>query len=473
MPDTLLSALLRNPRAFARNPHPIHAQGRCVVYWMQRAQRTQDNAALDAAVETANALKKPLCVFLAPRAGYPHATLRAYAFLADGFADIARGVKARGALLVFRPSQPSLLRFCEEVDPAIVFVDENPLREPQSWRDKAARALRVPLVSVDADNVVPMRMFPKLEYAARTIRPKIERVVDGFLVPSHEPKARVAWTGRLPSTEPVDAQAFLAALKVDRRVGPVAGVKGGPAEGARLLACFVDERLTDYHVARNKPDLHGTSELSTFLHFGHLGPRTIANAVKAAPGAAEGKRAFLEELIVRREVAVNYVFAEPRYDSLEGSPSWALKELSAQRNTAREHLYTREQLLNAETHDPLWNAGQKEMVLSGRMHGYVRMYWAKKVLEWSATAEDAFNLCVEFNDRYQLDGRDPNGYTGVAWAIGGRHDRPWSPRRPAFGTIRYMSLASTGKKFNLKGYVARVEALEKGGPRQAALFEQP
>jgi deoxyribodipyrimidine photo-lyase len=459
--DNLLEALLRNPRAQARNAHPIHANGRCVVYWMQRAQRPTDNPALDAAVEVANALQKPLAVFLAPRAGYPNATLRAYAFLADGFQDIELGLAKKNALLVFRPSRPSLLAFVEEVQPALVVVDENPMREPQRWREKAAAALRVPLVSVDADAVVPMRLFPKLEFAARTIRPKIHRVWGDFLTPSREPKVKTAWTLPLPKADVVDPVAFLSGLKVDRRVGPVSGVTGGPKQGALALKRFVALALREYDTARNHPDVRGTSELSAFLHFGHLGPRAIANAVHAAEAPQAAKDAYLEELIVRREVALNFVLREPNYDRLSGGPAWAIKELDAQRGTPRQYVYSEQQLHDAQTHDPLWNAGQKEMVLSGRMHGYVRMYWAKKILEWTRSPEEAFDLAVKFNDAYELDGRDPNGYTGISWAIAGRHDRPWSPRRPMFGTVRYMSLASTGKKFNLKAYVARVEALER------------
>lgn len=469
-PDKLLAALLHNPRAQARNTRGIHAQGRCVVYWMQRAQRTADNPALDAAIEAANLLKLPVCIFFAPRAGYPNANLRAYAFLADNLADLGAGALQRGVKLVFRPGTPSLLRFCAEVDPALVVVDENPLREPQRWRQKAAAALNVALISVDADAVVPMRLFPKQEFAARTLRPKVHRILGDFMVPSREPHAITPWPADLTvATEPLDAKAFLAALKVDRSVGAAPGMQGGMAAGARMLGGFIRGRLKGYAEQRNKPDLRGTSELSAYLHFGHLGPRGIALAVRAAEAPQADKDAFLEEMIVRRELAMNFCLHEPHYDTLAGCPEWARKELADQASVTRNPCYTAEQFERAETHDPLWNAGQKEMVLSGRMHGYVRMYWAKKILEWTRSAEEAFSLAVHLNDKYEVDGRDPNGYTGVAWAIGGRHDRPWAPRRPVFGTVRWMSLASTGKKFNLKGYVARVHALEHG-PTQPALL---
>jgi len=463
MSHTLLTELLKNPRAQARNQHPVAPDGTCVIYWMQRAQRPMDNPALDAAVHAANRLGQPLCVFFSPRAGYPNANLRPYAFLADGVADIIAGIEKKGAVVVYRPSEPSLLRFCAEVRPSLVIVDENPLREPQRWREKAARALSVPLLSVDADAVVPMRLFPKLEYAARTIRPKIERQLDEFLVPSVEPRVHTAWRGPVPRSDDVNKAAFLAGLKVDRSVLPVAGARGGFVEGLRALTEFIETRLENYDEARNKPDVVGTSQLSWFLHFGHLGPRGIANAVRASKANQQAKAVFLEELIVRREVALNFALREPNYDRLEGCPDWARKTLDEQRNTRRPVTYSRLELETGRTGDPLWNAGQREMVMSGRMHGYVRMYWAKKILEWTRSPEDAFALAVDLNDAYFLDGRDPNGYTGIAWAIGGRHDRPWAPLRPIFGMVRYMSLASTGKKFNLKGYVARVNLLESQG----------
>lgn len=467
----LLQAILLDPRAQARNNRGIHVQGRCVVYWMQRAQRTADNPAMDAAVEAANALSLPLAVFFSPRAGYPGATLRAYAFLADGVADIAAGCAKRGAHLVFRPSNPSLLRFCHQVDPAVVVVDENPMRAPQQWRTKAAAALRVALVSVDADAVVPMRLFPKLEYAARTLRPKIHRVLGDFLVAGRDPKVRTPWPHDLKAAgDPVDGAWLLQQLKLDRRVGAVNNFPGGEVAGLAALRSFVRQRLEGYAVQRNKPELDGTSRLSPYLHFGHLGPRAVALAVRDAVADAPSRDAFLEELIVRRELALNFVLHEPAYDRLEGCPAWARTELLGQQNAPRPMVYSAQAIENARTADPLFNAGQQQMVLTGHMHGYVRMYWAKKILEWSVDPAEAFALAVRLNDTYQLDGRDPNGYTGVAWAMGGRHDRPWAPRRPVFGTVRYMSLASTGRKFNLRGYVEKVAALGGNQPPQGSLF---
>ena len=212
--------------------------------------------------------------------------------------------------------------------------------------------------------------------------------------------------------------------------------------------------MPHYHSARNHPELDGTSELSPYLHFGQIGPREVALAVRDADAPQESIDAFLEQLIVRRELAVNFVRYNSAYDRLEGCEAWARQTLRRHAFDRRPHLYSAAQFEAADTHDPLWNAAQRQMVTSGWMHGYVRMYWAKKLLEWSATPEEAFETAVTLNDRYELDGRDPNGYANIAWAIGGKHDRPW-PSRPVYGSIRSMSLASTSKKFDVNTYVAR------------------
>jgi deoxyribodipyrimidine photo-lyase len=463
----LPASLDADPRARRRNDRPVDASGRCVVYWVQRAQRAFDNPALDAAVEAANALGKPLVVFhgLTPR--YPNANERHYAFLLDGIADLARGVEARGAAFAFRPWPANdLVRFAAEVRAALVVGDENPLREPERWRRAAAERLPTALVTVDADVVVPSALFPKEEYAARTIRPKIHAHLERFLVPSREPRARVAWPSReRPASLPLEKAALLRDLPLDRSAAPVPGARGGSKAGLAALRGFLDGRLARYHERRNRPEhADGTSLLSAYLHFGHLGPRGVALAARDSGAPPEAVAAFLEELIVRRELAVNYVARNPAYDRYEGLHAWARRSLEERLSDARAHLYSDAQLERGETHDPLWNAAQREMVRTGRMHGYLRMYWAKKILEWTEHPAAAFDAAVRLNDRYELDGRDPNGYTGIAWAIGGKHDRPWAPARPIFGTIRYMSLASTSRKFDGRAYMARVAALEAGRP---------
>ncbi|MFN0085936.1 MAG: deoxyribodipyrimidine photo-lyase [Blastocatellia bacterium] len=456
-----IEQMREEPRVTIRRSGPPDPDGRCVVYWMQRAQRGLDNPALELAIRAANELKWPVAVFFGLHPGYPNANLRHYQFLFEGLAETRDRVEALGAAFVFRAfPDHDLIRFCLEVSAGLVIGDENPMREPEGWRRSAARRLRAPFWTVDADSIVPARLFPKEEYAARTIRPKIHRLLPGFLWMEETPRADVKWSEKdRPKGEALDQERVLAALPLDRSTQPVAHFKGGTAAGLKLLKAFVDTGLKTYDTARNLPDQAGTSCLSAYLHFGHLGPHTIALAVRDADAPKEASEAYLEELIVRRELAINYVARNPNYDSLSGCHNWALKSLAEHAADEREYMYTERQFEAAGTHDPLWNAAQKEMVISGRMHGYLRMYWAKKILEWTSSPEEAFEIAVRLNDRYELDGRDPNGYTGIAWAIGGKHDRPWAPARPVFGMIRYMTASGCARKFDVNAYIRRVEML--------------
>jgi deoxyribodipyrimidine photo-lyase len=387
--------------------------------------------------------------------------LRHYSFLVDGLKETKEQVEKRGAAFIFRPyPEHDLIKFCAEVKACLVVGDENPLREPESWRESAAKKLKAPFWTVDADVIVPTRFFPKEEYAARTIRPKIHHQLPAFFHPLENTEARYRWNkADLPASRPIDERRILADMPFHRDALPVRHFTGGTSAGLKILRRFIDERLATYHTARNLPPIPGTSELSAYLHFGQLGPHTIALAVRDADAPPAAKNAFLEEMIVRRELAINYVARNPDYDQLDGCPDWARKTLSEHRRDRRAIIYHESQLVSAETYDPLWNAAQKEMVVTGRMHGYLRMYWAKKILEWTKSPEEAFALAVRLNDRYELDGRDPNGYTGVAWAIGGKHDRPWAPARPVFGMIRYMTASGCARKFDVNAYIKRVEML--------------
>jgi len=448
-----------DPRIRVRTLAPVPDGARCVVYWMQRAQRGLDNPALNAAIESANALGLPVAVHFGLHPGYPGANERHYAFLLDGLAETARRIEARGAAFAFRPyPDHSLLEFCREVRPALVVGDENPLREPERWRERAALRLETPFWTVDADVIVPAALLERQEYAARTIRPRIQRLLPRFLRAPGNPRARTGWPrGKAPRSAPIDPETLLRALPLDRSAAPVPAARGGTAAGLRTLRRFVARGLPRYHEDRNDPSRAGTSGLSAHLHFGHLGPHTVALAVRRAKAPRAAKAAFLEELIVRRELAVNFVARNPRYDSIEGAPAWGRRTLREAANDPRPHRYDERALEGAATHDPLWNAAQREMVATGRMHGYMRMYWAKKILEWTESPEAAWAAAVRLNNRYELDGRDPSGYTGIAWAIGGLHDRPWGPRRPVYGLIRAMSDAGAARKFDVGAYIGRVE----------------
>jgi deoxyribodipyrimidine photo-lyase len=451
-----LEKLALDPRVTVRRTGPPEPDGGVVVYWMQRAQRALDNPALDVAIEAGNLLGKPVVAFLGVVPFYPHANLRAYTFLAQGIPDIASSLAKRRVAFVLRAwPDHHMAKFCHEVNPALVIGDENPLGETERWRRSATKLLRVPFWTVDADVIVPGKLLLKEQYAARTIRPRIHALLGEFLRPVTKVKARVAWQqpARVFSL-PSDSD-LVSTLPIDRSVSPVAAFRGGTNEATRILRRFIRTRLPAYARRRNQPDLDGTSRLSPYLHFGHIGPRTVALAVREAEAPQADREAFLEELIVRRELAFNFVRFNPHYETMESAEPWARRTLLKHARDERQYVYTERQLEQAETHDALWNAAQQQMVSGGWMHGYMRMYWAKKILEWTRSPAEAYEIAVRLNDRYELDGRDPNGYAGVAWAIAGKHDRPWF-ERPVYGTIRYMSYGSTSKKFDAKAYIERV-----------------
>jgi len=448
-----LTRLSQDPRVSIRRAGPPNPDGRCVVYWMQRAQRGIDNPALDVAIEAANALRKPVVVFFAPVPFYPHANLRPYRFLNEGIPDIAAALARRNIGFILRRfPDHSLLRFCDEVQPALVVGDENPMREPESWRQTAAKKLGIPFWTVDADVIVPSKLLEKAQYAAHIIRPRLQAHLQQFLAAPRNPNAHIAWnkTPRLASLDPNSD--ITEGWQLDRSVSPAANWRGGTSEAFRRLREFVERKLRGYGTQRNKPETDHTSRLSPYLHFGHISPLTVALAVDQSDAPKADKEAFLNQIITWRELAVNLVKFNPDYDSFECGEPWAHRTLAKHAADPRPVLYTENQLEQAETHDQLWNAAQMQMVKTGWMHNYVRMYWAKKILEWTRSPAEAHRIAVRLNDKYELDGRDPNGYAGIAWAIVGKFDRPWFEREN-FGQIRYMSGASTGRKFNSKEYI--------------------
>ena len=451
-----------DPRVRVIRDGPADPEGRCVLYWMQRSQRGRDNPALNLAIELGDAIGKPVLAVFGLTADYPGAQRRHYRFLVDALPEIRDDLEARGVPFVIRQGNPDAvaLAVAREARAAVVVGDENPLLVGKAWRQRLAESLRVPFLCVDSDVVAPTSLFPKEEYAARTIRPKIHKVWREYLTHIPNPSARHSWTSTetaLPRGEPIDPDALLKALRVGG-VAEVPGHRGGPREAGRRLQRFVRERLSGYTTERNQPTPYHTTELSAHLHFGHISPVTIALAAIDSAAPREDVDTLLEELIVRRELAINFIARNPNYARIDGCPRWAIETLAKHERDPRPHLYSAEQFEAATTHDPLWNAAQREMVQTGRMHNYLRMYWAKKILEWSPDAATAFAIAVDLNDRYEMDGRDPNGYTGVAWAIGGKHDRPW-PERPIYGTVRSMTYGGMCKKFNTEAYIERVRTL--------------
>ncbi len=451
-----LEQLSSDVRVTVRRTGAPDPSGRCVVYWMQRAQRALDNPALDVAVEAANALNQPVVIFFAPVPFYPRANLRHYAFLAQGIPDISERARKRGIGFALRHyPEHSLLSFCEEVKASLVIGDENPMREPRHWREVAAKKLRLPLWTVDADVLVPSILLEKEQYAARFIRLRLQKRLEQFLTPPRNPRAKVEWEKPralhvLPDDGLFDITQGWKGL--DRSVKPVDAFRGGTNQALKLLNDFVVHKLTHYSACHGKPEIDGTSRLSPYLHFGQIGPHTVVLAVEQARAPRAEKNVFLDQLITWRELSINFVHFNPLYDSIESAPDWAQRTLSAHAHDRRPVAYSRQQLEQAETHDELWNAAQCQMLHTGWMHNYMRMYWAKKILEWSPSPAVAYQVAVYLNDKYFLDGRDPDGYAGIAWAIAGKFDRPWF-ERPIFGKIRYMSGNAARRKFDADKYI--------------------
>lgn len=444
----------------------------CVLYWMQRAQRGRDNSALNAAIALGNELNLPvLTIFVV--ADYPAANLRHYHFMLEGLANAAQHLEERGIPFVMRRGAPpqEVARLAQEVHAAALISDESELRTPRAWRAELKDLLTVPFACVDADVVVPSKFFPREEWAARTFRPKIQRFLPAYLQPltDLEPLHKLSSVPCDPgfAAHPLD---YLEQLQIDRSVAPSPIYHGGQDEGKQRLRRFIEARLSSYSQLRNQPTAAATSELSAYLHFGNISVQQTAWEIEQLMPAStssaqidenDGRAAYLEELIVRRELAVNFALHNPHYDTLAGCPDWGRATLQKHAQDPREWTYTREELEQARTHDELWNASQREMVTTGRMHGYMRMYWAKKILEWTASPEEAFEDAVYLNDKYEIDGRDANGYTGISWAIGGRHDRPWAPERPIFGLVRYMALSGMQRKMDVRAYIHKWNTLQK------------
>lgn len=438
-----------------------------VVYWMSRDQRADDNWALLHAQESALERKVPLGVVFCLVPEYLGATIRHYGFMLRGLEGVAGRLAEKGIrffLLVGDPEM-EIPRFVGEQGVSRLVADFNPLRIKERWDRKVAEGITVPFAVVDAHNIVPCPIASsKREFGAHTFRPKIRKALPEFLT-DFPPLCEhpFPWKGK---PERMDWEQLRKELRVDRSVGEISRIEPGERAARRTLRDFLENRLASCYVSRNDPVINCQSNLSPYFHFGQLAPQRAALASQRFDGNFTALESFLEELIVRRELSDNFCRYNPDYDRPSCFPAWARETLERHRHDQRAFLYGREHFESSETHDPLWNAAQEEMVKYGKMHGYLRMYWAKKILEWSASPEQAMETAIYLNDRYELDGRDPNGYAGIAWSMGGVHDRPW-PERPVYGKIRSMTYQGCKKKFDVEGYIRRVGQGEGGMPLQA------
>jgi deoxyribodipyrimidine photo-lyase len=429
-----------------------------VLYWMQASVRAHHNHALEYAVQRANELNQRLLVAFGLDDGYPEANLRHFAFLLDGLRDARDDLKERGLKLVVRRGSPEEVTLNLAGDASLVVCDRGYLRHQREWRERVAKEAGREVVQVESEVVVPVELASdKKEYAARTLRPKTERHRDDFLVGLEPtPPVKQSLNMSISSEDLDDLEGLLGSLEVDRSVEPLEHLfRAGHAAARRVLEEFLKNSFASYADNRSQPQTDYVSHMSKYLHYGHISPVEVALAVLDAGGPREDKDSYIEELTVRRELSMNFVFYEPDYDSFSCLPGWAQETLRQHAKDDREHVYTTAQLESAETHDEYWNAAMLEMVHTGYMHNYMRMYWGKKILQWTEDPEEAYDRTLYLNNKYFLDGRDPNSYANVSWVFG-QHDQGWK-ERPVFGKVRYMAAGGLERKAKPREYVRKIE----------------
>ncbi|KAJ0248081.1 Deoxyribodipyrimidine photo-lyase [Hirschfeldia incana] len=442
-----------------------------VVYWMFRDQRLRDNWALIHAVDLANRTNAPVAVVFNLFDQFLGAKARQLGFMLKGLRELHRQIESLQIpfFLLRGDAEETIPDFMKECGASHLVTDFSPLREIRSCKEEVVKRTSVSLTvhEVDAHNVVPMwTASGKLEYSARTLRGKINKLLPEYLVefPEIEPPKK-KWVGMMDDKAVVDWDGLVDKVVREGAEVPEVGwcVPGEDAGMEVLMGSqegFLTKRLRNYSTDRNNPvKPKALSGLSPYLHFGQISAQRCAlEARKVRSAYPQAVDTFLEELIVRRELSDNFCYYQPHYDSLEGAWEWARKSLMDHASDKREHIYSLEQLEKGQTADPLWNASQLEMVYQGKMHGFMRMYWAKKILEWTKGPEEALSISIFLNNKYELDGRDPSGYVGCMWSICGVHDQGWK-ERPVFGKIRYMNYAGCKRKFNVDSYISYVKSL--------------
>ena len=480
------------------NDAPIRADGEFVLYWMISFRRLSSNFSLQRAVELAVELQKPLVIFEPLRIGYRWACDRIHRFMIDGMAENAARIAALnnpGVMYFpyvepFHDADKGLLaalarRAC------VVVTDDFPSAFLPHMVSAAAARLPVRLESVDSNGLLPLRATDRVFTTAFSFRAYLQKQ----LLPHLEefPKLNPLSGVRLPPIQslppeittrwpPVSAKllagdrAELAALPIDHSVG-IVEARGGSTLARQRLKKFLDQHLSQYAAGANDPDAENRSGLSPYLHFGHISSHELFQELMTREewsplclgektggkregwwGASPGAESWLDEFITWRELGYNLTSHRDDYDQYESLPDWAQATLAKHERDPRQYVYSLEQFAAATTHDPLWNAAQTQLVRQGRIHNYLRMLWGKKILEWTATPRDALDVMIELNNKYALDGRNPNSYSGIFWVLG-RYDRAWGPERPIYGTIRYMSSDNTRKKLCVREYLKTFVAL--------------
>ena len=447
-----------------------------VVYIMSRDQRVDDNHALIAAQRKADSLSLPLVVVFNLLANPGERALEHASFMLDGLKEVANRLSGLSIafILTADTSEHELISTLQQLKPAALYFDFSPLPSRRAQAKALAHQFNVSSFVIDTHNIIPAwRASDKQEFAAHTFRNKVHRLLADYLVePAKIHSHGQSSTNLPPGLSLDDARAFIDSVYPKRNISIT--FEAGEKAAHEQLKDFLNDDLSTYARSRNNIAIEGQTQLSPYLHFGQLSSLRVAletlyaadarpllfdQARMASPGddssKVDGMNALFEEMIVRKELSDNFCFYSKQYKDLTAAPEWAQKTLAEHADDPRQFQYSFEELESAKTHDAYWNAAQHELTSVGKIHGYMRMYWAKKILEWTKTAEEALDFAIKLNDRYSIDGGDPNGYVGVLWSIGGLHDRPWT-ERPIFGKVRYMNDLGLKRKFDVDAYVKRV-----------------
>ncbi len=452
---------MENDRVKKLNSYAVLMEKKYILYWVHSSQRSNFNPSLDYSIELANSHKKPILAFFGLTETYPEANERHYKFMLEGLKELKSNLEKRNIPFFMIRGNPCDI--CQKLaaNASAVVVDKAYLRIEKEWNNKLTNSLNCALYEVENNLVVPVEISSdKEEYSAATLRRKITPLLNRYLVDVQYKKLAIPSNNitieglELLTLE--DPFKLAKQLNIDHSVPSIDWIKGGESEARKMLESFILKKLETYSEKRSDPGLDWTSHMSPYLHFGHISPIEIAIFVMGAKNKGNEKSidAYLEELIVRRELAFNFVYYNENYDRYQGmTSSWAIESLKKHKPDKREHLYSLNQLENAQTEDDYWNAAQMELLKNGKMHSYMRMYWCKKIIEWSPSPESAYDRSIYLNNKYSIDGRDPNSFAGVAWCFG-KHDRAWKERE-IFGKLRYMGYEGLKKKFHMAEYVKK------------------
>ena len=423
-----------------------------VAYWMSRDQRVENNWSLIYAIKKANEFNSGLEVVFCLDNNYDYLNYRNFDFMIKGLKEIESKLNNLGINLNIILGSPvnKLKEFISKEEVGYLITDFSPLKVKLSWENQLNKNIKIPFKKVDSHNIIPVWIASKKkEYAAYTIRKKINSKLDKYL--TDFPKLKLKKESKIIKNN----WKKIEDINYDKSIKPINWLEPGTTASYDLLNHFITNKLIKYPEYSNDPSKNFISHLSPYLHFGQISAQYIAISILESSASQKAKDNFLEQLIIRRELSDNFCYYEKNYDNTKGFPDWAKKTLKEHNSDHREFNYNLKIFENAKTHDEYWNAAQKELVIKGKIHSYMRMYWAKKILEWTSDYKEAHEYAIYLNDKYSIDGRDPNGFIGVSWAIGGVHDRAFK-ERSVYGKVRYMSKSGLDRKYDMKNYVKNI-----------------